>query len=49
MLGALLRESIQLRSSPDKEFGVSEVRLWHKNEFLGSQKVKNNELNLARF
>jgi len=44
-----LHESIQLRIIPDRESGVSEVRFWHKNEFLGSQKVKNSDLNLVQF
>ena len=47
--GAPLHERIQLRIVPDKESGVSEVRFWHKDEFLGSQKVKNSELNLVQF
>lgn len=46
---APLHESIQLRITPDKESGISEVRFWHKDEFLGNQKVKNSELNLVRF
>ena len=46
---APLHENIQLRISPDKESGVSEVRFWHKDEFLGNQKVKNSELNLVHF
>jgi len=46
--GAPLHERIQLRIVPDKESGVSEVRFWHKDEFLGSQKVKNSELNLVQ-
>jgi len=46
---APLHESIQLRISPDKESGISEVRFWHKDEFLGSQKVKNSEINLVQF
>jgi len=46
---APLHESIQLRISPDKESGLSEVRFWHKDEFLGNQKVKNSELNLVHF
>ena len=45
---APLREKIQLRISPDKESGVSEVRFWHRDEFLGSQKVENSDLNLVR-
>jgi len=44
-----LHENIQLRISPDKESGVSEVRFWHKDNFLGMQNVKNSELNLVRF
>jgi len=46
---APLHESIQLRITPDKESGISEVRFWHKDEFLGNQKVKNSDLNLVRF
>jgi len=40
---------IQLRISPYKKSGVSEVRFWHEDEFLDSQKVKNSELNLVHF
>lgn len=47
--GAPLHERIQLRIVPDKESGVSEVRFWHKDEFLGNQKVKNSDLNLVQF
>jgi len=42
-------ERIQLRIVPDRESGLSEVRFWHEDEFLGSQKVKNSELNLVQF
>jgi len=47
--GAPLHEKIQLRIIPDKESGISEVRFWHEDEFLGSQKVKNSDLNLVQF
>ncbi|MEA2087422.1 MAG: hypothetical protein U9O91_04930, partial [Candidatus Caldatribacteriota bacterium] len=47
--GAPLHERIQLRIVPDKESGVSEVRFWHEDEFLGNQKVKNSDLNLVQF
>jgi len=47
--GAPLHDKIQLRIIPDRESGLSEVRFWHKDEFLGSQKVKNPEFNLVRF
>jgi hypothetical protein len=45
---APLHEKIQLRIIPDKESGISEVRFWYKDNFLGSQKVKNSELNLVQ-
>ena len=46
--GAPLHEKIQLRIIPDKESGVSEVRFWYRDNFLGSQKVKNTDLNLVQ-
>jgi len=46
---APLHERIQLRIIPDKESGVSEVRFWHRDNFLGMQKVKNSDLNLVQF
>jgi len=46
--GAPLHERIQLRIIPDKESGVSEVRFWYRDNFLGSQKVKNTDLNLVQ-
>ena len=47
--GAPLHERIQLRIVPDKESGISEVRFWHRDNFLGSQKVKNSEINSVHF
>ena len=46
--GAPLHERIQLRIVPDKESGISEVRFWYRDNFLGNQKVKNSELNLVQ-
>ena len=42
-------ERIQLRIVPDEESGLSEVRFWHEGELLGSQMVKNTDLNLVQF
>ena len=39
----------QLLISLDKESGLSEVRFWYRDNFLGMQKVKNYELNLVHF
>jgi hypothetical protein len=47
--GAPLHDKIQLRIIPDRESGLSEVRFWHEGELLGSQKVKNSDLNLVQF
>jgi len=46
---APLHENIQLRISPDRESGLSEVRFWYRDNFLGMQKVKNSDLNLVQF
>jgi len=46
---APLHERIQLRIVPDRESSLSEVRFWYKDKFLGSQKVKNSDLNLVQF
>jgi len=47
--GAPLHEKIQLRIIPDKESGISEARFLYRDNFLGSQKVKNTDLNLVQF
>jgi len=47
--GAPLHERIELRIVQDKESGVSEVRFWYRDIFLGNQKVKNSEINLVQF
>ena len=46
---APIHERIQLRITPEKESGLSEVRFWHKDRFLGTQKVKNSEFHLVHF
>ena len=47
--GAPLHERIQLRITPDKESGLTEIRFWHEDDLLGMQKVKNSDLNLVQF
>ena len=46
---APLHENIQLRISPDKDSGLSEIRFWHEGALLGIQKVKNSDLSLVHF
>ena len=44
---ALLYERIQLRIIPDKRSGLTEIRFWYKDEFLGIKKLKSKDLNLV--
>lgn len=46
---APLHERIQLWIVPDKESGLTEVRIWYKDKLLGIQKVKNSDINLVHF
>jgi len=46
---APIHERIQLRITPEKESGLSEFRFWYKDQFLGTQKVKNSDLNMVQF
>jgi len=46
---APIHERIQLRIIPEKESGLSEVRFWYKDRFLGTQIVKNSDLNIVQF
>ena len=47
--GVPIRELVQLRIVPDKESGLAEIRLWYKDKLVGTQKVKNEDLNLVHF
>lgn len=46
---APIHERIQLRIVPDRISGLSEVRFWHKDKLLGTQIVKNSDLNMVHF
>jgi len=47
--GVPILERVQLRIVLDKESGLAEVRLWYKEKLVGTQKVKNEDLNLVHF
>ena len=47
--GVPIRDTVQLRIIPDKELGLAEIRFWWDNKLVGSQKVKNEDLNLVHF
>lgn len=47
--GVPIFEKVQLRIVPDEESGLAEIRLWYKDKLVGTQKVKNEDLNLVHF
>jgi len=47
--GVPILEKVKLRIVPDKESGLAEVRLWYKDKLVGTQRVKNEDLNLVHF
>ncbi len=42
-------QRVELRISPDIKTGMAEVRFWYRDELMGVQNVKNEDLNLVRF
>ncbi|GAG57689.1 unnamed protein product, partial [marine sediment metagenome] len=47
--GAPIREKVNLRIVPDIESGMAEIRLWYKDNLIGIQNVKNEDINLPNF
>ena len=47
--GVPILEKVKLRIVPDEESGLAEIRLWYKDKLVGTQKVKNEDLNLVHF
>lgn len=47
--GGLPRQTVDLHIRPDMETGISEVRFWQKDKYLGSQKVKTDDLKIVHF
>lgn len=46
---APIHERIQLRIIPEKGSDLCEIRFWHKDKFLGTQIMKNSDLNRVQF
>ena len=40
---------VELRLYPDEKSGITEVRFWYKGHLTGTQKVKNEDLQIVRF
>ena len=43
------RQKVEIRLYPDVMTGVAEARFWHKGQFVGSQKIKNDQLPIVHF
>lgn len=46
---ASIGSRINLRIYPNERTGLSEIRFWYDNTFLGAQNVKNKDLNIVHF
>ena len=40
---------MDLRIVPDMESGMAEIRMWYKDNFIGIQKARNEDINLKNF
>ena len=47
--GAPIREKVNLRIVPDLRSGMAEIRMWYKDNLIGIQNVKNEDINLPNF
>ena len=47
--GVPIRDKVGLRIVPDLASGLAEIRFWHKDKLVGTQIVKNEDLNLSNF
>lgn len=47
--GVSVRDTIQLRIVPQEEKGIAEIRFWRDSDFLGTQKVRLEDIDLIHF
>jgi transposase len=47
--GVRPRDEVELRFYPDEKTGLAEVRFWHQDTFLGSQRVRNTDYSIVQF
>ena len=47
--GVPIRGTVQLRIVPDQESGLAEIRFWHENRLVSTEKVKNEDLKIVHF
>jgi len=46
---APIREKVNLRIIPDLASGMAEIRMWYKDNLIGIQSAKNEDINLKNF
>lgn len=49
LTGVSVRDPVQLRIVPQKEKGIAEIRFWREGVFLGTQKVRLEDIDLVHF
>lgn len=47
--GVSVRDTIQLRIVPNMDKGIAEIRFWRESDFLGTQKIRLEDINLVHF
>ena len=47
--GVPIREKVSLRLVPNQKTGFTEVRMWYQDKLVGTQLVKNTDINLVHF
>jgi hypothetical protein len=47
--GVSVRDTIQLRIVPHKDKGIAEICFWRESDFLGTQKIRLEDINLVHF
>lgn len=47
--GVSVRDTVQLRIVPNRDADIAEIRFWRDNDFLGTQKIRLEDVNLVHF
>jgi len=47
--GASVRDTIQLRIVPNRQKGTAEIRFWRDSDFLGTEKIRLEDVDLVHF
>lgn len=47
--GVSVRDTVQLHIVPNRDAGIAEIRFWRDNDFLGTQKIRLEDVDLVHF